>query len=238
MSVNAYGPFSAAIAARKGCGRGVVIPDIKCISPKEGDLLRGRDHVEVAADLVSWGAPVLSVVTEREHFGGSPELLRAIAECVQVPILRKDFICDAEGLRETVDMGASAVLLIAASVDEKTLTLLYEEALRIGLEPFVEVHTDEEMAFARTLHPRLLGINNRDILTLERDGGSPTRTVRLAERRPLDALLVSESGILTAEDARQAVRAGADAILVGTALWQAADMAAMYRTLLEAVCHG
>lgn len=234
MTNHSLMPFAAALSAEKQFGRIAVIPDIKCISPKEGDLLRGRDPVSVAADLVSWGAPVLSVVTEETNFGGSPRLLQTIAERANVPVLRKDFIRDAAGLRETVSLGASAVLLIAASVDEKTLTMLYEKALHVGLEPLVEIHTAAEMAFAQSLQPQLLGINNRNILDLELDNGNPDRTQRLAEGRPANSLLISESGILTAEDATQAVQAGADAILVGTALWQASDMASAYRMLQEA----
>jgi len=235
MSLKSVGDFSAAIAAEKERRRVPVIPDIKCISPKEGDLLHGRDPVEVATNLVSWGAPVLSVVTEREHFGGSPKLLRAIAERVHVPVLRKDFICDMSGLHETVELGASAVLLIAAIVDEKTLAMLYEQAIHIGLEPLVEVHNLEEMAFVKTLCPRMLGINNRDIADLELDDGGPVRTQRLAEEKPASAILISESGILSANDVRQAVHAGADAVLVGTALWQATDMQSMYTELQEAI---
>ena len=200
--------------------------------------MRGRDPLQAALDLVSWGAPVLSVVTERAHFGGSPELLQQIATKTQVPVLRKDFIRDVAGLRETAALGAQAVLLIAAKMDEKTLTRLYEAAQELDLEPLVEVHTTEEMAFAKTLEPRLLGINNRNIATLERDEGGPARTRLLAEERPTEALLISESGLLSPEDVRQAVLAGADAVLVGTALWQAADMAVFYHELQEAMAHG
>ena len=237
MNIKTANPFSAAIAAERGNGRAAVIPDIKCISPKEGDLLRGRDPVQVATELVSWGASVLSVVTENKHFGGSAKLLQTIVESTKVPVLRKDFIHDVAGLRETVDLGASAVLLIAASMDEKTLAILYERACHLGLEPLVEVHTAEEMAFAKTLQPRLLGINNRNILDLERDSGNPERTEHLAKEKPAGTLLISESGILSANDARQAMRAGADAVLIGTALWLAANMEVTYREFQEAVCH-
>ena len=223
--------FSMAVSARTA-----VIPDIKCVSPKEGDLLRGRCPIETAQALVSWGAPVLSVVTESEHFGGSLALLRRIAEQTGVPVLRKDFITTYEQLEESLQLGASAVLLIAASADENTLTMLYESALRLGLEPLVEVCTAEEMARAKTLGAKLIGINNRNITTLELDEGGPARTSRLAPLAPGNALLISESGILSAEDAKQAVRAGAQAVLVGTALWQAEDMGAMYQQLREAVC--
>jgi len=225
------GRFAAAIAAENARGRVAVIPDIKCISPKEGDLLRGRDPAAAAKRLVDAGAPLLSVVTERQRFGGSAELLAAIGRAVAVPVLRKDFITRPEQLVETAELGAAAVLLICAITDEENLRSLYDKALALGLEPFVEVHTAQEMALAKRLGARLVGINNRDIVTLEKDDGGPGRTARLAAGAPAGALLVSESGILSAADASLAAAAGADAVLVGTALWQADDMAAMYQTL-------
>lgn len=224
------GRFSAAIRAENARGYTAVIPDIKCRSPKDGDLLRGRDPVEMAARFVEYGAPLLSVVTERERFGGSPELLRAIANTVNVPILRKDFITDEAGLLQTVELGAAAVLLICAAMDAKTLQALYTKALELGLEPFVETHTRDEMALAARLGATLVGINNRDIMTLEMDDGGAQRTRELAHGRPENAFLISESGILTPEDAALAAASGADAVLVGTALWQAADTEAAYRS--------
>jgi indole-3-glycerol phosphate synthase len=225
------GRFSAALLAENARGRVAVIPDIKCISPKEGDLLRGRDPVATAQALVGYGAPVLSVVTERERFGGSGELLSAIVRATGAPVLRKDFITRPEQLVETVELGAAAVLLICAITDENNLRALYEKALALGLEPFVEVHTAQEMALAKQLGARLIGINNRNIVTLEKDDGGPARTAALAAGAPAEALLVSESGILSAAAAQQAAAAGVNAILVGTALWQANDMDAMYQSL-------
>ena len=230
------GRFSAALAAEYTQGKAAVIPDIKCISPKEGDLLRGRDPLEIAEHLVSWGAPALSVVTECEHFGGSPELLHAITKRVGVPTLRKDFIKTCEQLDETMQLGAAAVLLIVANIDADTLSLLYKHAVQIGLEPLIEVCAAEEMTLAKDLGAKLIGINNRNIMTLELDDGGVERTAKLTQLAPANALLVSESGILSAEDAKQALRAGAHAVLVGTALWQAEDMGAMYQKFQEAVC--
>lgn len=229
--MNVQGRFSAAIAAENANGFVSVIPDIKCISPKEGDLLRGRDPVDTAKALVGFGAAVLSVVTERERFGGSAGLLRAVARQTGVPVLRKDFITDHGMLRETAELGAAAVLLICAIMDEDTLGSLYEEAMRLGLEPFVEVCSPREMELAGKLGAKLIGVNNRDIITLEMDGGGPSRTAALAAARPAGALLISESGLLTPEDVKLAAEAGANAALIGTALWQALDMETAYRSL-------
>jgi indole-3-glycerol phosphate synthase len=134
-------------------------------------------------------------------------------------------------LEETIELGASAVLLICAVTDEKKLRLLYEKAVELGLEPFVEVHTADEMKFADSLGARLIGVNNRNIVTLERDDGGPERTAALAPDISGHALLVSESGILSPADARLAASAGAHAVLVGTALWLADDIGGMYRSL-------
>ncbi|MCL2656525.1 MAG: indole-3-glycerol-phosphate synthase [Betaproteobacteria bacterium] len=236
MSITHPGRFSAAITAENARGLVAVIPDIKCVSPKEGDLLRGRDPVDVAQALVRGGAPVLSVVTERERFGGSAELLSAIAQAVNVPVLRKDFITHADQLEETAALGAAAVLLICAITDEKNLRALYEKTLTLGMEPFVEVHTAQEMKQANQLGARLVGINNRNIVTFEKDDGGPGRTAALASGVPAGALLISESGILSAEDAKLAAASGANAVLVGTALWQARDMGAIYQALRVETC--
>ena len=225
------GRFSSAVIGENNRGYAAVIPDIKCISPKEGDLLRGRDPVETAKYLAGCGAPVLSVVTERERFGGSPELLRDIVKNVGIPVLRKDFITHEHMLEETAELGAAAVLLICALTDEKNLRLLYEKSIKLGLEPFVEVCTAAEMETAKKLDARLLGINNRNITALETDNGDVSRTVALAANAPPGALLVSESGILLPGDVKLAVSAGANAVLVGTALWRADDMGLTYRSL-------
>ncbi|MCL2716694.1 MAG: indole-3-glycerol-phosphate synthase [Alphaproteobacteria bacterium] len=231
MTENPAKAFSEAIIAEKARGFVAVIGDIKCVSPREGDLLQGREPASGAKVLVGAGAAALSVVTEGTRFGGSCELLSAVRRAVDVPILRKDFITAGDQLVETAALGAHAVLLIAAITDERNLAFLYERALTLGLEPFVEVHSVEEMERAARLRAPLVGVNNRDIIALERDDGGPQRTASLSGLRPGGALLVSESGILSREDAEVAAAAGADAILVGTALWQAPDMALMLRSL-------
>ena len=225
------GRFSSAVIKENRRGFIAVIPDVKCVSPKEGDLLQGRDPVEAARRLVRCGAPVLSVVTERERFGGSPELLRAVVKATGAPVLRKDFVTNADMLKETLELGAAAVLLICAVMDEETLGALFEKSLELGLEPFVEVCAAREMQWANRLNARLVGVNNRNIATLEMDDGDPSRTASLADGVPEGAILVSESGILSPEDARMAAAHGANAVLVGTALWQAGDMGEMYRSL-------
>ena len=227
--------FSSAIRNQKTTGTIPVIPDIKCVSPKHGDLLRGRCPVETAVLLKNAGAAVMSVVTESKDFGGSLGLLRNIAEATGLPVLRKDFITCPDDLKISLDNGAAAVLLMCATQTEKSLFELYEAAMQMGLEPLVETHTFDEMQLTNKLGATLVGINNRDITQLERDDGTVSNTRCLAEFAPINAVLISESGINTPEEARLAIDAGADAVLVGTALWQAADMAAFYQQLCGGV---
>lgn len=223
--------YSDALRARKGAGFIPVIPDFKAISPQHGDLFRGRDPVEAAKLLMREGATALSVVTEQKAFGGSLDLLRRLVKETGLPVLRKDFITGVEDLKVTKDCGAEAVLLICAMHTLPALTALYETAMIMGLEPLVEAHTKEELVWVGEIGARLVGINNRDILALERDDGTVSATTSLATHAPRNAFLVSESAISTPVEAQAAVQAGADAILVGTALWQAADMGACYRAL-------
>lgn len=220
--------FSEHIYAVKKAGRIPIIADFKRISPKEGDLFQGRSPVAAAQLFEMLGAPAISVVTEPEHFGGSMELLKELVSAVNLPVLRKDFIRSAEEVKKTADAGASAVLLICSYMTEAELTTCYEAALDAGIEPLVETHTIEELRLAARLNARLVGINNRDIAALEKDDGTVRATGKLAAYAPTGSLLISESGISAPEDAKAAVMAGADAVLVGTALWKAQDMGRCY----------
>lgn len=223
--------FLDALRAAKNEKKNIVIPDIKCFSPKEGDLMRGRNPVDYALALQSAGAPVLSVVTEEKEFHGSLQILKNIAEAVDVPILRKDFIHTREDLLETKEAGASAILLMCSCLEREELITLYHQALEIGLDPFVETHVKEDFELVNFLGAELVGINNRDILVLERDDGDVSNTLSLAEYAPKDAFLVTESSIKNPMQVRAAIAAGADAALVGTAILQAEYTQAFYKMM-------
>ncbi|MCL1849359.1 MAG: indole-3-glycerol-phosphate synthase [Clostridiales bacterium] len=203
-----------------------LIIDFKPISPEHGALFQGRDPLAVARRLEQAGAPGLSVVTEQEHFGGSLELLRSIARAVGVPVLRKDFIQSEDDLYETLDCGARGILLICATTSG--IGILHDRALSLGLIPVVEVHTREEMALAASLGAKVIGINNRDITVLEKDAGTVDLTLDLMAAAPRGAFIISESGISCPEDARKALAAGVNAVLVGTAFWQG-NFASVYQ---------
>ena len=222
-------------------GRIPVIPDIKCVSPKDGDLMRGRDPRAIACNLAAGGAPVLSVVTEGAHFGGSMDLLKDICRAVNVPVLRKDFIEEEADLDRTKEAGADAVLLMVSCLGEERLTGLYHAALSRGLTPFVETHTPESLRFAlHRLKAPLIGINHRDILVLEKDDGNVSLTQQLldgtvplpdAREGGASPLIVAESAMHTPSEVRSAIRAGADAALVGTGILTAPDPVRMYQRM-------
>ena len=216
--------FSAALDAARAAGRRPLITEIKVKSPKEGDLLAGRDPVILARHMVDAGAACLSVVTEGPHFGGSSELLRAVATAVPVPILRKDFVTEPAQVWETRALGASCLLLMVAMLEWPRLLELHEEARRCGIETLVEVHDEQELEQALTLDLDLLGINNRDIRQLEMDEGGPSKTLELLRRVPAGVRVVSESAIGSPAQAQALVAAGAAGLLVGTAILRASDV--------------
>ncbi|WP_122089422.1 indole-3-glycerol phosphate synthase [Halalkalicoccus subterraneus] len=201
--------FPEAVAAAEREGRVPVIAEVKPTSPTtEG--VREDEPVELAREMVAGGAAALSVLTEPEHFGGSPETLERVREAVDVPVLRKDFLLREDQL-DVVE--SDLVLLIARFVDD--LAGLIEAARERGFQPLVEVHTREELEEALAAGAEIVGINNRDLARLEVDLAT---FESVAKEAPEDVLLVAESGISSEEDVRRMRTAGADALLIGTAI--------------------
>jgi indole-3-glycerol phosphate synthase len=207
-----------AIKRAKEEGKVPIIAEIKLRSPKEGDLLKGREPVQIATEYIRGGACAVSVVTESLHFGGNIEILKKIAAKVQVPVLRKDFIREKEQISESKQAGAKAVLLISTMLAKEDLALLNEYAHSLGLETVVEIHALEELDNLSGLALDMVGINNKDILDLERGEDQTIATEKLAPLLPEEVIVISESGIRNAESVRRAIASGADAVLLGTAL--------------------
>ena len=222
------------IRARQAAGVMPVLSEIKVRSPKDGDLLRGRDPEALATAMAGAGIAGLSIVTAPEDFDGDLEIVRRVRPRVEVPILRKDFTREISDLDETVEAGADAILLTVALLDDETLGVLHDAAHARGLETLVETHSEAELARvgALGLRPDLLGINNRDITLLERDDGDVSRTERLAAHAE-GRLLLSESSIDGAQAVRRARQAGADAVLVGTWILTADDPVEAIETLVS-----
>ena len=225
--------FSSALQAALAAGKIPLISEIKVRSPKEGDLLSGRDPVALAGRMERAGAACLSVVTEGPRFGGSLALLRAVSAAVSLPILRKDFVTERQEVEATREHGASCLLLMLAMLDWPRLVALHEEARRCGLETLVEVHDERELRQALTLDLDLLGINNRDIRQLETDDGGVANTLRLLQQVPPGVRAISESAIANASEARQVIAAGGAGVLVGTAILRAATLDEVVRQLVR-----
>jgi len=206
-----------------------VIAEIKRRSPSKGDLHIGLDAAELAASFVAGGAACLSVLTDVEFFGGSIGDLQAARAACAKPVLRKDFTIDARDVADTRLMGADAVLLIAAALDDHELVDLHGLAIELGLDVLVEVHDEPELDVALRAGATLVGVNQRDLTTFEVDHD---RAARMSAAIPDGVVKVAESGVRGRDDAIRLADAGYDAILVGESLVTAPDPAAAVRDLL------
>ncbi len=212
-----------------------LIAEAKRSSPSAGrfdGLADGTDAVrDLAATYAAAGARALSVLTEPTRFGGSDDDLTA-ASRIGLPVLRKDFIVDAHGVWRSRALGADAVLLIARALPGSLLADLVETAGQAGLDALVEVHDRADLDRAMAADATLIGVNARDLATLEVDLGAALPLLRMAA--DAGATVVAESGISGADDIRRVADAGAAAVLVGTSLLQSADLAAATRRLVRA----
>lgn len=192
-----------------------VIAELKRRSPSAGTIREDLDPGERARLYARNGAAALSVLTDGPFFGGSVEDLRTAADNCSLPILRKDFILDEVQILEARAAGASAVLLIVRALGRDRLQTLLQYSAGLGLDALVEVHTRSELDLALESGARIVGVNSRDLDTFTID---VTTAWRLLEAVPGDHIAVAESGIMTVADVARAAEAGADAVLVGTAL--------------------
>jgi indole-3-glycerol phosphate synthase len=197
-----------------------VIAEFKRRSPSAGNLREGADLDAIVGAYERGGARALSVLTEGPNFEGSLADLRAARAACGLPILRKDFIVDPYQLHEARAAGADAVLLIVAALEQEQLVSLHELARRLGLDVLVEVHDRRELARAARIGARLIGVNNRDLRDFSVD---VRRTSQLLGEVPEGAIVVSESGIVAAEQLRELEREGVSAVLVGESLMRAPD---------------
>lgn len=197
-----------------------VIAEVKRKSPSKGALADIPDPADLARQYAAGGAAAISVLTEQRRFGGSLDDLRAVRAAVDTPILRKDFIVTSYQLLEARAAGADLALLIVAALDDDTLRRLHDEARELGLTVLVEVHDEPEAERAVALGAELVGVNARNLKTLQID----TDTFgRLAPLVPDDRVKVAESGIFSDQDVKRFVSEGARAVLVGEALVKDGD---------------
>jgi indole-3-glycerol phosphate synthase len=204
------------------------IAEVKRASPSAGTIAENRDPMEQARAYADAGASAISVLTEPRHFHGTLADLRAARMATQLPVLRKDFLVHPSQVIESRANGADAVLLIAACLTDDELAALIAASRDLGMTVLLETHSDADLTRALATDASIVGVNARNLESLEVDGRGALARLR---RIPDDRVAVLESGISSREDVRAAVEAGASAILVGEALMRAADPGAALREL-------
>ena len=216
-------------------GEGVsVIAEVKRSSPSKGALAEIADPAALAAEYEAGGAAAISVLTEQRRFGGSLDDLRAVRAAVRIPVLRKDFIVTSYQLWEARAAGADLALLIVAALEQAALVSLIERAESIGLTPLVEVHDEEEVDRALDAGARLIGVNARNLKTLQVDRDTFSR---LAPRIPDDVVRVAESGVRGPHDVFEYAKQGANVVLVGETLVKGKDPRTAVADLVAAGAH-
>lgn len=211
-----------------------VVCEVKRSSPSKGALAAIADPAALAADYEAGGAAVISVLTEQRRFGGSLADLEAVRAKVDLPVLRKDFVVTSYQLWEARAYGADLVLLIVAALDQEALVSLVERAESIGLTPLVEVHDEEETERAVAAGAKIIGVNARNLRTLEVDRGN---FGRVAPEIPDHIVKIAESGVRGPHDLIAYANDGADAVLVGESLVTGKEPRAAVADLVAAGAH-
>ena len=222
--------FAGGIRFRMAAGRAAVIAEIKKASPSKGLLRDNFAPAQIARSYANHGATCLSVLTDVQFFQGSAQfLMQARQEC-ELPVLRKDFIVDPYQIYESRAMGADCILLIAACLDDSQLRDFEDQGMALQMAILIEVHDAHELNRALKLKTPLIGINNRNLRTF---GVRLETTLNLLPMVPRDRLLISESGIHTANDVARLRSAGVNGFLVGEAFMRAEDPGLALAELFE-----
>ena len=224
--------FRAALAAVAAAGGLAVIAEVKKRSPSRGDLAPEAVPGVLAKAYAEGGATCLSVLTDAEFFGGAPADLGEARSAVEIPVLRKDFTVSEQDVCDARLIGADALLLIVAALDDADLAHFHALAGQVGLDALVEVHDEAELERALAVGATLVGVNQRDLATFEVD---TDRAVRVKASIPESVVAVAESGIAGPEDAARLAAAGYAAVLVGESLVTSPDPAAAVRALRSVV---
>ena len=209
------GPKRPFINALKAAPSLAIISEVKKASPSKGIICQNFDPVKIARSYENGGAHAISVLTDVQFFQGNIEYLQEVREAVSLPVLRKDFIVDILQVEETAQIGADAMLLIAAALDNSQMRDLYQAAIELKIDPLIEIHSTGELDRTMLLDPPLIGINNRNLSTFVTD---INLTLELIRAIPSSVTVVSESGIENGDQARILKSSGVKALLVGESL--------------------
>ena len=212
--------FVGAIKAKLAANQPAVIAEVKKASPSKGVIRANFDPAAIAQSYAAHGAACLSVLTDVDYFQGANAYLQAARAACELPVIRKDFIIDRWQIAEARAIGADAILLIVAALDDAQLHDLEAYALSLGLAVLVEVHDGDELTRALTLQTPLIGINNRNLRTFE---VSLNTTLTLKDRIPADRIVVAESGILAHADVQTLRDSDVNTFLVGEAFMRAPE---------------
>jgi indole-3-glycerol phosphate synthase len=224
-------PPRSMIDALRCCSHVPIVAEIKKASPSAGTIKEMTGVASQARSYGAGGAAALSVLTDGPFFQGKLEDLSEARDSVAIPVLRKDFIVDAVQLYQSRAAGADAILLIAAALEPHHLRDLYLETVALGMTPIVEVHEESELSGVLGLDPVIVGINNRNLKTME---VSLETSIKLRPLIPKQTLVLAESGIKGPEDVSALLAAGLDAFLIGTTLMKSEDPAATLALLCRA----
>ncbi|MDC8760701.1 indole-3-glycerol phosphate synthase TrpC [Janthinobacterium fluminis] len=222
--------FEASLRRHIGAGGAAVIAEVKKASPSKGVLRADFRPADIAASYAANGAACLSVLTDAQFFQGAGDYLRQARAACAIPVLRKDFMVDLYQIYEARAMGADCILLIVAALDHGLMAEMEACAHELGMGVLIEAHDGAELDAALKLDSALVGINNRNLRTFET---SLQTTLDLMQRIPAEKLVITESGILVADDVRRMRDAGVHAFLVGEAFMRAPDPGAELRRLFS-----
>ena len=224
--------MARSIVSKKKENKNPIIAEIKVHSPKYGDLLKGRDEIDILRIYEEAGVAGISYITDKKYFNGDFNLFKKICASTELPVLRKDFITTKEEIERTAEAEGGAILLIGRLLKDKT-TEFVDYALEHGLDTLLEVHNREEIDMAKETNTTMIGVNNRDISKLERDDGTVSLTAKLSKYVPKNVIFVSESGIASIDDLKIALRY-ADAALIGTSFMKSDNTLEFVKSFVEA----